>query len=126
MHDAGKVITGLAIFLALVLSPVWYQAARGAETGPPELERAIDGPDCVAEIEYMRSLHMELLDVWRDEAVREVPSHLALLGVADEPEPGAVSAPPAAPAASRPAARPASRFRRRSRAIAASRSRTSA
>jgi hypothetical protein len=71
MHDAGKVIAGLAIFLALVLSPVWYQAARGAETGPPELERAIDGPDCVAESEYMRALHMDLLDIWRDEAVRD-------------------------------------------------------
>ena len=68
MHDVGKVITGLVIFIALVLSPVWYQAARGAETGPPELERAIDGPDCVADSKFMRALHMDLLDVWRDEA----------------------------------------------------------
>jgi cytochrome c553 len=38
MHDAGKIIAGLVVFLALVTSPMWYQAARGAEPGPPKLE----------------------------------------------------------------------------------------
>ena len=71
MHDAGKITAGLVIFLALVTSPVWYQVARGAETGPPELEKATGGPECVAPAEYMRALHMDLLDVWRDEAVRD-------------------------------------------------------
>jgi hypothetical protein len=71
MHDAGKVAAGLVIFLALVTLPVWYQAARGAEPGAPELEKAVEGPECVAPAEYMRALHMDLLNVWRDEAVRE-------------------------------------------------------
>jgi hypothetical protein len=71
MHDAGKVIAGLVIFLALVTSPMWYQVARGAETKPPELALVADGKDCVAPAEYMRALHMDLLNVWRDEAVRD-------------------------------------------------------
>jgi hypothetical protein len=71
MHDAGKVTAGLVVFLALVTLPVWYQAARGAGTAAPELEKATGGPECVAPAEYMRSLHMDLLNVWRDEAVRD-------------------------------------------------------
>jgi hypothetical protein len=70
MHDAGKITAGLVIFLALVTSPVWYQAARGAETGPPDLGSASKGEGCVESSKYMRSLHMDLLNVWRDEAVR--------------------------------------------------------
>jgi len=71
MHDAGKVTAGLVIFLALVTLPVWYQAARGAEPGPPELAAATGGEECVAPSQYMRALHMDLLNVWRDEAVRD-------------------------------------------------------
>jgi hypothetical protein len=71
MHDAGKITAGLVIFLALVTSPVWYQAARGAETGPPDLGSASKGEGCVESGKYMRSLHMDLLNAWRDEAVRD-------------------------------------------------------
>jgi hypothetical protein len=71
MHDAGKITAGLAVFLALVTLPVWYQAARGAEPGAPELEMPAGSEDCVAPGRYMRALHMDLLNVWRDEAVRD-------------------------------------------------------
>jgi hypothetical protein len=71
MHDAGRIIAGLVIFLALVTSPMWYQAARGAEPGPPKLEIPVDSEECVAPSQYMRTLHMDLLNVWRDEAVRD-------------------------------------------------------
>jgi hypothetical protein len=65
MHDAGKITAGLVVFLALVTSPVWYQAARGAETGPPDLGSASKGEGCVESGKYMRSLH-GLLNAWRD------------------------------------------------------------
>jgi hypothetical protein len=71
MHDAGKISAGLVVFLALVTLPVWYHAALGAETGPPELPATTKGENCVAEGRYMRALHMDLLNVWRDQAVRE-------------------------------------------------------
>jgi hypothetical protein len=71
MHDAGKITAGLVIFLALVTLPIWYQAARGAEAGPPEFEVITDSEECVAPSQYMRVLHMDLLNAWRDEAVRD-------------------------------------------------------
>ena len=71
MHDAGKIIAGLVVFLALVTLPMWYQVARGAGTAPPELEMARDSKQCVAPTEYMRALHMDLLNLWRDQAVRD-------------------------------------------------------
>ena len=71
MHDGGKVTAGLAVFLALVTLPIWYQAARGAETKPPKLAIVADSEECVAPSQYMRVLHMDLLNVWRDEAVRD-------------------------------------------------------
>ena len=71
MHDGGKVTAGLVIFLALVTLPMWYQVARGAETKPPKLALVADSKDCVAPSQYMRALHMDLLNVWRSEAVRD-------------------------------------------------------
>ena len=76
MHDGGKIAAGLVIFLALVTLPMWYQVARGAETKPPKLALVADSKDCVAPNQYMRVLHMDLLNVWRDEAVRDGASLL--------------------------------------------------
>jgi hypothetical protein len=70
MYDGGKIVTGLVIFLALVTLPVWYQAARGAETGLPELAAATGGKECVAPTEYMLVYHMDMLNGWKDQAVR--------------------------------------------------------
>jgi hypothetical protein len=71
MHDAGKVIAGLVIFLGVLTSPMWYQAMKGAAAGAPELKIESKSPVCVAETSYMRALHMDLLNDWRDEAVRD-------------------------------------------------------
>jgi hypothetical protein len=70
MHDAGKIITGLVIFLAIVISPVLYQTVKGADVGPPELTLPTGTQQCVTETAYMRVLHMDLLNEWRDDAVR--------------------------------------------------------
>ena len=71
MHDAGKVLSGLVVFLAIVASPMWYQALKGEPGGPPDLKVESESPVCVATTAYMRSLHMDLLNDWRDEAVRD-------------------------------------------------------
>lgn len=68
MHDAGKIVPGLVVFLVIVSFPVWYNLAGGQETAL-ELEKP-EG-QCVEPADYMRSHHMRLLDVWRDEVVRE-------------------------------------------------------
>jgi hypothetical protein len=70
MHDAEKIIAGLVVFLAIATSPMSYQWAKGAVPGAPELSIAPESQQCVAPTQYMRSFHMDLLDDWRDEAVR--------------------------------------------------------
>jgi hypothetical protein len=70
MHDAGKIIVGLVIFLAIVTSPIWYHSLTGADPGPPELRITSESPDCVAPTPYMRALHMDLLNQWRQDSVR--------------------------------------------------------
>lgn len=72
MNDAGKVIGGLVVFLVIVTSPMWYHLAKGQAPVPPEIVIAPGAGDkCVAETEYMRANHMDLLNQWRDKVVRE-------------------------------------------------------
>ena len=71
MHDRGRIILGLAVFLALITFPVWYNLASGRESRPPEIELPPDETQCVADREFMRTEHMHLLMDWRDEVVRE-------------------------------------------------------
>ncbi len=69
MYDAGKIIGGLVIFLAIITAPIWYHAAMGKDTREdPELP--VNKLDCVEEGDYMRAYHMDLLNTWRDEVVR--------------------------------------------------------
>jgi len=71
MYDTGKVIVGLIVFLALITFPIWYNMASGEAISVPELEKAAKGEQCVRDNDYMRTNHMNLLNEWRDQVVRE-------------------------------------------------------
>ncbi len=71
MHDAGKVIIGIIIFLVLVTFPIWFAIAGGRTGEMPELAKPVHGDDCVLPSEEMKETHMFLLDDWRDEVVRD-------------------------------------------------------
>jgi hypothetical protein len=70
MHDAGKIIPGLLLFLGLATAPIWYNVARGHGAVAPEIEKPKDETQCVAEAGFMRREHMQLLSQWRDDVVR--------------------------------------------------------
>lgn len=70
MHDASKIVPGLIVFLALLTSPIWYNAAAGQATARPELELPAEEKQCIEATDYMRASHMDMLNSWRDEAVR--------------------------------------------------------
>ena len=71
MHDTGKIIGGLVIFLILATSPLWYNAMSASTAEAPELELPPNGSkECVESKEYMRAFHMDLLNTWRDDVVR--------------------------------------------------------
>jgi hypothetical protein len=71
MRDKGWIVLGLLVFLALVTFPVWYNLASGESPRPPDLLLPENEPKCVAETEFMRTNHMQLLMDWRDEVVRD-------------------------------------------------------
>ena len=70
MYNAGKIIPGLLVFLVLATAPIWYNLASGHEAVVPEIEKPTNATRCVAEVDFMRREHMQLLNDWRDEVVR--------------------------------------------------------
>lgn len=71
MNDKKWIVTGLVIFVILAAFPFWYN--RGKAAPAPELvftEKAKAAKECVRETAYMRSEHMQLLDLWRHSVVR--------------------------------------------------------
>jgi [DsrC]-trisulfide reductase subunit J len=71
MKDKKLIITGMIIFFIIVTFPFWYN--RGKAAPQPDLiltAKAKAAKVCVRSTEYMKSEHMQLLDVWRDSVVR--------------------------------------------------------
>lgn len=71
MHDSGKIISGIIIFLVIVTGPVWYDLSLGNPDYVPNPKIIGDAKECVMPTDYMRTSHMDLLNVWRDKVVRE-------------------------------------------------------
>ena len=72
MYDAGKIIIGIIIGLALLTFPFWYNKGRAAPAPEPKLtEKAKEAKQCVEATPYMKSSHMQLLNTWRDSVVRQ-------------------------------------------------------
>ncbi len=71
MSDRKKIIAGIVIFFALFTFPLWFNLGKAAPA--PELvltEKAKAAKDCVMPTDYMRANHMQVLDQWRHEVVR--------------------------------------------------------
>jgi hypothetical protein len=71
MYDTGKVLLGIVIFVALAASPLWYNAIVGTSMEAPELKLPTNSQQCIEATDYMRANHMDMLNVWRDQVVRE-------------------------------------------------------
>ncbi len=75
MYNAKYVILGIIVFAVLFTSPFWLggnkdggEYKRPAVTIPPQI--AEKEKECIEPVEYMRAEHMQLLNDWRDEALR--------------------------------------------------------
>jgi hypothetical protein len=71
MSDKGKIIGGLVVFLVLVTFPLWNSVVAGGEVAMPELEYPTGEIQCIEDTEFMRANHMDILNQWRNELVRE-------------------------------------------------------
>lgn len=67
MTDKPRIIIGLVFVLVAVTFPFWYALAAGPPGEPPELE--LPEGECVQE--NMRADHMDVLEKWRQQVVRE-------------------------------------------------------
>ncbi len=75
MYNSGKIIAGLLVFVAIIAFPFIY--SMGTDIVKPEPK--IDTPviqqmavkQCVESKNFMKAEHMQLLNNWRDEVVRE-------------------------------------------------------
>ena len=78
LYDGGKIIVGLAVFLAFALFPFYnnigkVNAKPEPKTDTPviqEWEKQYGKKECVESKEFMRTEHMQLLNNWRDSVVR--------------------------------------------------------
>ena len=71
MYDKSKILAGLVIFFGVLSFPFWYTVASGNAGYYPEVEKAAHGTHCFREKQTMISTHMELLNEWRDDVVRD-------------------------------------------------------
>ncbi|MBI4865000.1 MAG: sulfate reduction electron transfer complex DsrMKJOP subunit DsrJ [Candidatus Riflebacteria bacterium] len=79
MNDRKVIIGGLVIFFILVTFPTWFTVATGNvrkgqrlnETLTEAKKAARAKGECVEPASTMRLRHMELLNDWRDQVVRE-------------------------------------------------------
>ncbi|THB79140.1 MAG: cytochrome C [Desulfobulbaceae bacterium] len=72
MYNKGTVIAGLAIFVLFVTFPIWFNGLdAGAMPKYTEAEMVPNGEKaCVAPADVMRDTHMQLLNEWRDDVLR--------------------------------------------------------
>lgn len=77
MYKGGKIIAALILFAALFTIPFFYNMGK-ANAGPDVLLdtpaiQALSGSEqqCVESPEFMRANHMQLLNQWREAAVRD-------------------------------------------------------
>jgi hypothetical protein len=71
MSDRKLIIAGIVIFFGLFTFPLWFNLGKAAKA--PELvltEKAKAAKECVMPTDYMRANHMQILDQWRHEVVR--------------------------------------------------------
>ena len=70
MYNKGTVIAGLIIFVVLVTTPIWYNGLTTAGPKPKPVLPPGGEQNCVRPAAEMRDVHMQLLNEWRDDVLR--------------------------------------------------------
>ncbi|RDB61508.1 menaquinol oxidoreductase [Gordonibacter sp. 28C] len=76
MYKGKRIVAFAVVFCAVVLMPFWANAFGASASSGPEVStdtpaiNQMDEKQCVAETEYMKGSHMQLLDQWRTDVVR--------------------------------------------------------
>lgn len=71
MKDKKIIVAGVIIFIVIATFPFWYNRGKAAPAPVPLLTaKAKAAKVCVRSTEYMKTEHMQLLDLWRESVVR--------------------------------------------------------
>jgi len=70
MYNKVTIIPGLIIFVLIVTFPIWFNGLKAGTLPKPELPPGGE-KNCVMPVEYMRASHMQLLNEWRDNVLRD-------------------------------------------------------
>lgn len=75
MSDRTNAGLGLVAFFAVVALPFWLSLTSEAGASAPALELPANATECVENIDFMSTNHMELLNDWRTAVVRNGERH---------------------------------------------------
>jgi hypothetical protein len=70
MYNKATIIPGLIIFVLILTSPIWFNGLKAGDLPKPEPTVGV-GKQCVLPVQEMRDTHMQLLNQWRDEVLRD-------------------------------------------------------
>lgn len=73
MKNKGLIIAGLVVFFIIALTPWWWNLVAGTKAAAPVPKltaKAEAAKNCVESKDFMKKEHMQLLDKWREEVVR--------------------------------------------------------
>jgi hypothetical protein len=70
IYDFDKIITGLVVFLCLISFPIWFIAIGGKASFDPKDITPTTEKQCVEPPAYMKEKHMQLLNDWKEQSVR--------------------------------------------------------
>lgn len=70
MYNAKYVIVAIIVFVALFTTPFWMGGIGAKKYTRPDVALPQNEKECVEPVAYMRAEHMQLLNLWRDEALR--------------------------------------------------------
>lgn len=75
MYNGRKIIIGLVFFVLLVTSPFLFNLGKNSKPPQVSLNTAainqLETKQCIESAEFMRTQHMQMLNEWRDQVVRE-------------------------------------------------------
>ncbi len=79
MYNKGTIIPGLIIFVLFVTFPIWFNGLNAGDLPKPELPQGGE-KQCVAPAAEMRATHMQLLNEWRDDVLRDSNREIIEIG----------------------------------------------
>ncbi len=71
MHDRPFIVVAGIVFLVAIAFPVWHTLVAGGSADRPVLAKPVGADACVESKAFMAANHMDLLNRWRDEVVRD-------------------------------------------------------